>query len=65
MSFSRDTGSPKALHVLHLTTPLHLLERSQGVLVRTLGGPMVLLTDPALDHSLVCRLQFVQSALLL
>ncbi len=32
------------------TPPLYLLERSQGVLVGTLGGPMVLLTDPALDH---------------
>ena len=38
-------------------------EGSEGVLVRTVGGPMVLLTDSALDHALALRLEHVEGGL--
>jgi hypothetical protein len=42
-----------SLQIFYLTPPLCLLARPQSVLVGTLGGPMVLLTCPTLDHSFV------------
>ncbi len=50
---------------LNPTSSGDLLERSQGVLVGALRGPVVLLADAALHQALVRRLQLVQGALLL